>query len=73
MKTDDYMWDYRNPYDCMDRTMRGKFPPMIITCAVTDGIQGNKYNENIPETAEEQADQVYEARRRKPKKCCFGH
>jgi len=63
MKSEDYIWDYRNPYEWMDRTMRGKFPPMIITCAITGGVQGKEYNENLPETAEEQADQVYEAYR----------
>lgn len=61
MKLEDYMWDYRNPYEWMTRTIAGKFPPMIITCAVTGGVQGREYNENLPETAEEQADQVYEA------------
>lgn len=61
MKKEDYMWDYRNPYEWMDRTMRGTLPPMIITCAITGGVQGKEYNENLPETAEEQADQVYEA------------
>ena len=61
MKKKDYMWDYRNPYEWMDRTMRGTLPPMIITCAITGGVQGKEYNENLPETAEEQADQVYEA------------
>jgi len=33
---------------------------MIVTCAITGGIQGKESNENLPETAEEQADAVYE-------------
>jgi 3-keto-5-aminohexanoate cleavage enzyme len=45
----------------MQRTMQAKFPPMIITCAVTGGVQGKEINENLPESAEEQADAVYEA------------
>lgn len=61
MKQEEYMWDYRNPYEWMTRTMTGKLPPMMITCAITGGVQGKEMNENIPESAEEQADQVYEA------------
>lgn len=61
MKKEDYIWDFRNPYEWMTRNMTGKFPPMMITCAITGGVQGKEYNENLPETAEEQADQVYEA------------
>jgi 3-keto-5-aminohexanoate cleavage enzyme len=34
---------------------------MMITCAVTGGVQGKESNPNLPETPEEQADQVYEA------------
>ena len=36
----DYIWDYRDPYEWMERT--AKFPPMIITCAVDGGIQGKE-------------------------------
>ena len=57
----DYMWDYRNPYEWMERTLKSKLPPLIISCAVTGGIHGKEVNENLPETAEEQADQVYDA------------
>ncbi|HOI75667.1 MAG TPA: 3-keto-5-aminohexanoate cleavage protein [Syntrophales bacterium] len=61
MSRDSYIWDYRNPYEWMSRTVQAKFPPMIITCAITGGVQGKEMNENLPETAEEQADAVYEA------------
>jgi len=61
MKKEEYIWDYRNPYEWMQRVMRSSFPPMIITCAITGGVQGKEWNENLPETPEEQADQVYEA------------
>ncbi|MDD5712745.1 MAG: 3-keto-5-aminohexanoate cleavage protein [Smithellaceae bacterium] len=57
----DYLWEYRNPYEWMDRTRKGSFPPLIITCAVTGGIHGKETHRNLPETAEEQADQVYDA------------
>jgi Uncharacterized conserved protein len=61
MKKEDYIWDYRNPYEWMTRNVTGNFPPMMITCAITGGVQGKEFNMNLPETAEEQADQVYEA------------
>jgi len=60
MKPEDYMWDYRNSYEWMQRVRAASFPPMMITCAVTGGVQGKESNENLPETAEEQADAVYE-------------
>ncbi len=61
MKREEYIWDYRNPYNWMQRIMTNSLPPMIITCAITGGVQGKEFNENLPETPEEQADQVYEA------------
>lgn len=61
MKPEDYMWDYRDPYQWMDRVRRNAFPPMMITCAITGGVQGKEANEFLPESAEEQADAVYEA------------
>jgi 3-keto-5-aminohexanoate cleavage enzyme len=61
MKPEEYIWDYRNPYLWMDRVIRSAFPPMIITCAITGGVQGKESNEFLPESAEEQADAVYEA------------
>ena len=38
-----------------------KWPPVIISCAITGGIHGKEANPNLPETPEEQADSVYEA------------
>ncbi len=61
MKAEEYMWDYRNPYLWMERVMKSSLPPMMITCAITGGVGGKELNENLPESAEEQADQVYEA------------
>ena len=54
-------WDYRNPYEWMARVTQNSFPPVIINCAITGGIHGKEANQNLPETAEEQADAVYEA------------
>ena len=38
-----------------------KWPPVIITCAITGGVHGKAANPNLPETPEEQADSTYEA------------
>ncbi len=62
MKTEDYIWDYRNTYEWMQRVRKG-LPPLIISCAITGGVQGKEANENLPETPEEQAEHTYEAYR----------
>lgn len=57
-------WDYRDPYEWMDRTSKCTMPPMMIQCVITGSIQGKEYNPNIPETIEEQVEAVsmaYEA------------
>ncbi|MBW2543961.1 MAG: 3-keto-5-aminohexanoate cleavage protein [Deltaproteobacteria bacterium] len=59
MKKEDYMWDYRDPYAWMGKVRSG-LPPLIISCAITGGVQGKEYNENLPETPEEQAEQTHE-------------
>lgn len=59
----DFIWDYRNPYEWMKRARTTSFPPLIITCAISGGIQGKEANPNIPETVEEQAESTYEAYR----------
>jgi len=43
------------------RIRRGELPPLIITVAITGGIQGKELNPNIPETPDEQAKHAYEA------------
>jgi 3-keto-5-aminohexanoate cleavage enzyme len=53
-------WDYANSYDFMERVQEG-MPPLIICVACNGGVQGKEYNENLPETADEIADSVYEA------------
>ncbi|MDD2672637.1 MAG: 3-keto-5-aminohexanoate cleavage protein, partial [Syntrophales bacterium] len=60
MSQDRYFWDYRDPYEWMKKVSQATFPPLIITCAITGGLHGKEANENLPETAEEQADAVYE-------------
>jgi len=60
MEKEDYIWDYRDPYAWMAKVRQG-LPPLIITCAITGGVQGKEMNENLPETPEEQAEQTREA------------
>jgi 3-keto-5-aminohexanoate cleavage enzyme len=55
-----YIWDYRDPYAWMLKVREG-LPPLIISCAITGGVQGKEMNENLPETPEEQAEQTKEA------------
>jgi 3-keto-5-aminohexanoate cleavage enzyme len=55
----DFIWDYLNPYAYMEKVRRG-MPPMIITVAITGGLQGKEANPNHPETLEEQVAQTYE-------------
>ena len=57
----EYIWDYRDPYEWMKRVRTSSFPPLVICCAITGGIQGKEANPNLPETPEEQAKQTYEA------------
>jgi 3-keto-5-aminohexanoate cleavage enzyme len=57
----EYIWDYRDPYEWMKRVRTSSFPPLVICCAITGGIQGKEANPNLPETPEEQAKQTYDA------------
>ncbi len=58
---EEYIWDYRNPYEWIKRTRTTSFPPLIVCCAITGGIQGKEANPNLPETVEEQVESSYEA------------
>lgn len=60
MEKSDYIWDYKDVYEWMQRTRKG-LPPLIISCAITGGVQGKEAHENLPERPEEQAEQSYEA------------
>jgi 3-keto-5-aminohexanoate cleavage enzyme len=59
----EYMWDYRDPYEWMRRTRKSQLGPLIVTCAVTGGVHGKEANPALPETPEEQAVQTYDAYR----------
>ena len=57
---EDYLWDFKNSYEWMRKIRKG-LPPLIISVAITGGIQGKEMNPNLPETKEEQAEQTYAA------------
>lgn len=56
----DYLWRYSDAYEFMDKVRDG-MPPVIICLASNGGVQGREANENLPETADELADSIYEA------------
>ena len=56
----DYLWDFKNSYEWMQRVRKG-LPPLIISVAITGGVQGKEMNPNLPETRDEQVEQAYEA------------
>ena len=58
----DYLWNYSDPYEYMQRVTKKAMPPLIISVAITGG-SGKEENPNVPETPEEQAQQTYEAYR----------
>jgi 3-keto-5-aminohexanoate cleavage enzyme len=48
-------------YEFLEMVRKQEMPPLIITVALTGGVQGKEVNPNLPETPEEQAQQAYEA------------
>lgn len=61
-KKQDDLWNYADSYAFMDKVING-MPPLIVCLASNGGVQGKEYNENLPETADELADSIYEAYR----------
>ena len=55
-----HLWNYADSYEFMEKVREG-MPPLIICVACTGGVHGKEYNENLPETADEIADSVYDA------------
>jgi len=62
MSGSEYIWDYLNPYQYMEKVRTG-LPPLIISVAITGGAHGKEANINLPESAEEQAEQTYQCYR----------
>jgi 3-keto-5-aminohexanoate cleavage enzyme len=57
----EYIWDYHDPYQWLERVQRSSFPPLMICVAITGGIQGKEANPDLPETPQEQVEQTLEA------------
>ncbi len=59
-----YVGDVRDSIRYIEKMSRGglsKFPPLIITCAITGGLHGKELNPNLPEHPEEQVQAAYDA------------
>lgn len=56
-------WSYADPREYLQHARHGaeSLPPLIITVAITGGVQGKELNPAIPETPEEQADSTHAA------------
>lgn len=54
------IWEYTNQLEWVKHWAMGTLPPLIISVAITGGMQGKEINPNHPETAEEQVEQTYE-------------
>src|SRR4030067_95609 len=64
MLKDYLLHEYRDTSEYLAKLFRGglsEFPPLIISCAITGANQGKEANINLPESAEEQAEQTYHA------------
>jgi 3-keto-5-aminohexanoate cleavage enzyme len=57
----DSFWDYRDPRGYLNRASKADWPPVIITVAITGGVQGKELSSALPETPEEQAEAAYAA------------
>lgn len=58
------LYDYSSSREYLKRAGTSKMPPLMISAAITGGIQGKEVNPALPETPEEQAEECvrcYEA------------
>ena len=54
------VWDPTDQQDWLRLAANQSLPPLVISVAITGGVQGKEINPNHPETAEEQAAQTHE-------------
>lgn len=54
------LFDPSSQEEWVGHVARGTLPPMMITVAITGGVQGKEINPHHPETAEEQIEQLKE-------------
>ena len=57
------VWDYGDPRQYLERARYGpeSLPPLIVTVAITGGVQGKEANAALPETPAEQAEATFDA------------
>ena len=53
MEVSDYIWDFADRREYLNRLRHG-MPPVIITCAITGGVHGRELNSGLPETLDDQ-------------------
>lgn len=54
------IWDPTDQQEWLRRAANENLPPLVISVAITGGVQGKEINPNHPETPEEQAKQTYD-------------
>ena len=54
------VWDPTDQQEWLRLVANQSLPPLVISVAITGGVQGKEINPNHPETAEEQAAQTHE-------------
>ncbi|MDQ3857184.1 MAG: 3-keto-5-aminohexanoate cleavage protein [Actinomycetota bacterium] len=56
-------WDYADPRQYLEHARYGveSLPPLIVTVAITGGVQGKEVNAALPETPAEQAQSTFDA------------
>ena len=54
------VWDPTDQQEWLRLAVNQSLPPLVISVAITGGVQGKEINPNHPETAEEQAAQTHE-------------
>ena len=59
-KWKEYIFNYVDSYEYMDRLRKG-MPPAILCVCINGGVQGKEYNSAIPEFSDEIAESVYDA------------
>ena len=59
LKIEDISWKFTDNREWKEHFT--KWPPVIISCAITGGIHTKEANPNLPQSPEEQADSAYEA------------
>ena len=57
------LWDYADPRQYLENARYGaeSLPPLIVTVAITGGVQGKEANAALPETPAEQAQATFDA------------